>query len=165
MKFSFMASPDASAFSVGFMCKNLGVSASGFYKWKGRQEVSAQRAHKEYLLVRKIEDIHTGSKKVYGSPRIHAVLKGLEPHVSRTKVERLMKKYGLRSKVKRRFKITTFSNHKLKVAPNHLQRAFTAHFPNQVWTSNITYVPTRQGWLYLCVVMDLCSLTMQSCQA
>ena len=152
-----MASVEAAEYSYDFLSENLGVSKSGFYKWKKARPTQTRKSHDEYLLVRKIEDIHTGSRKVYGSPRIHAVLKGLEPTVSKRKVERLMKKYDIRSKTKRKFKVTTYSKHKLKVAPNHLQRNFTAYVPNQVWSSDITYVPTQKGWLYLCVVMDLFS--------
>lgn len=121
-----MASPDAAEYTLEFLSKNLSVSISGFYKWKSTQELRLQKAQKEYLLVCKFEDIHPGSKKVYGSPRIHAYLKGLEPTVSKRKVELLMRKYDIKSKTKRKFKVTTYSKHKLKVAPNHLLRDLTA---------------------------------------
>lgn len=157
MKFSFMASDGGMVYTIDFMASQLGVSKSGYYKWRKNKKKRDSRATRELALVRKIEDIHTGSKKTYGSPSIYRILKGLEPDVSERKVERLMKKYGIRSKTKRKFKVTTLSNHKLKVAPNHLMMDFKAHRPNQIWVGDITYVPTKQGWLYLAIVLDVYS--------
>jgi transposase InsO family protein len=88
---------------------------------------------------------------------IHGILKESEPTLSRRKVERLMKENGLRSKTKKKFKVTTDSKHNLKVAPNLLMQDFTAQRPNQIWASDITYVPTKEGWMYLCTVLDVFS--------
>lgn len=137
-----------------FLCENLRVSKSGFYKWSAGREARLAKIQREYLLVRKIEQIHIGSKQVYGSPTVFGILRILEPDVSQSKVERLMKKSGIRSKTKKKFKVTTDSNHKLKVSPNHLMQDFTAQRKDQVWVTDITYVPTKNGWMYLCTVLD-----------
>jgi transposase InsO family protein len=152
-----MTTSDAYDHTIEFLCENLNVSKSGFYKWKKTRGRRREQEQREYELVRKIEAIHIGSKKNYGSPRIHGVLKGLEPDVSLSKVERLMKKNGIRARTKKKFKVTTDSKHNLKVVPNHLMQDFTAQRPDQVWVSDITYVPTKQGFLYLCTVLDVFS--------
>lgn len=152
-----MASSDGYDYTIGYLCENLGVSKSGYYKWRRLRLAWLAKTQRDYELTRKIEAIHLGSSKVYGSPSIHGILKGLEPNVSRRKVERLMKENGIRSKTKRKFKVTTDSKHDLKTAPNHLMQDFTAQRPNQIWASDITYVPTKEGWLYLCTVLDVFS--------
>jgi transposase InsO family protein len=157
MKFEFMTTSDAYDYQIEFLCENLKVSKSGFYKWKKNRGRRLEKERREYELARKIEAIHLGSKCIYGSPTIHGVLKGLEPDVSLSKVERVMKKYDIRSKTKKKFKATTDSKHNLKVVPNHLMQDFTAQRPDQIWVSDITYVPTKQGSLYLCTVLDVFS--------
>lgn len=154
MKFEFMASSDGYEYTREFLCENLDVSKSGYYKWRNSRLARQAKIQRDYELARKIEEIHLGSKRTYGSPNIHGILKGIEPGVSRRKVERLMKDNGIRSKTKKKFKVTTDSKHNLKIAPNHLMQDFTAQAPNQVWLSDITYVPTKEGWLYLCIVLD-----------
>lgn len=157
MKFEFMASSDGYEYTIKFLCENLGVSKSGYYQWKKSRPARMAKIQKDYTLARKIEHIHLGSKKVYGSPRIHGILKGIEPNVSLRKVERLMKEYDICSKTKKKFKVTTDSKHSLKIAPNHLMQDFSAQHPNQIWVSDITYIPTKEGWLYLCTVLDVFS--------
>jgi transposase InsO family protein len=152
-----MTTSEAYNYTIEFLCENLNVSKSGFYQWKKNRGRRREQEQREYELVRKIEAIHIGSKKNYGSPRIHGVFKGLEPDVSLSKVERLMKKNGIRARTKKKFKVTTDSKHNLKVVPNHLMQDFTAQRPDQVWVSDITYVPTKQGFLYLCTVLDVFS--------
>jgi transposase InsO family protein len=152
-----MTTSEAYDYTIDFLCENLRVSKSGFYKWKKSRGVRHEKEKREYDLVRKIEAIHLGSKRVYGSPRVHGILNGLEPDVSLSKVERLMKKNDIRSKTKRKFKATTNSKHNLKIVPNHLMQDFTAQRPDQIWVSDITYVPTKQGSLYLCTVLDVFS--------
>jgi len=154
MRFEFMTTSDAYDHTIEFLCENLKVSKSGFYKWKNARVARREKERREYELVRKIEAIHLGSKKVYGSPAIHGILKGLDPDVSLSKVERLMKKNDIRSKTKKKFKVTTDSKHTFRVVPNHLMQDFTAQHPDQVWVTDITYVPTQQGFLYLCTVLD-----------
>lgn len=154
MKFEFMASSDGYEYTIEFLCEYLDVSKSGYYKWRKSRPIRQAKIQRDYELTRKIEAVHLGSKNVYGSPSIHGILKGIEPNLSRRKVERLMKENGIRSKTKKKFKVTTDSKHKLKISPNHLMQDFTAYFPNQIWTSDITYIPTKEGWMYLCTVLD-----------
>jgi len=104
-----------------------------------------------------IRQIHTGSKGVYGAQRIYVELKAQGIHHGRHKVARLMRQAGLQGCPQRRFKVTTRSDPSHPVAENLLQQDFTAEAPNRRWASDITYIPTQQGWLYLAVVMDLYS--------
>jgi transposase InsO family protein len=107
--------------------------------------------------MRAIEDIHKASRGTYGSPRILAELKGLGFKCSKSRVERLMKKYGIRAKTRRKFRVTTDSKHSLPVAPNVLDRDFSPEKPNAAWGGDITYVWTKEGWLFLAVIIDLYS--------
>lgn len=142
-------------FPVEFMARVFQVSKSGYYAWKKQDH--QEKEQRELLLVRKIEDIHLGSKKSYGSPRIFKALKGLGEPVGKKKVERLMKKHGIRAKTKKKFRVTTDSKHNLPIAPNLLDRNFNPEKPNAVWASDITYIWTREGWLFLAVIVDLFS--------
>ena len=137
------------------MCKTFGISESGYYTWRKRD--TSDREVKELTLVRKIEQIHQGSRGTYGSPRILRVLQGLGESCNKTKVERLMKKNGIRAKTKRKFRVTTDSKHNLPIAPNLLERNFSPEKRDQVWASDITYVWTKEGWLFLAVIVDLFS--------
>lgn len=144
-------------YPIGFMCRVFDVSKSGYYEWLGKAKPRDEKAQRELKLASTIEAIHLGSKKKFGSPNVAPILKGLGFDVSESTVARRMKKHGIRSKLKRKFKATTDSDHKLPVAPNLLMQDFTAYRPNQVWMSDITYVPTREGWLYVCGIIDLYS--------
>ena len=137
------------------MCKVFEVSKSGYYAWIYRD--NSENEAKELKLFRAIEAIHQSSRKTYGSPRIHNQLRGMGYKVGKTKVERTMRKNGIQAKMKRKFRVTTDSNHKLPVAPNLLDRNFSPDKPNQVWASDITYVWTREGWLFLAVIVYLFS--------
>lgn len=142
-------------FPVAFMCEVLSVSTSGYYAWRGRD--NGAKEAKQFQLLRLIEEVHQGSRGTYGSPRIFNILKGMGTEVSKTKVEKTMKNNGIRAKTKRKFRVTTDSKHSLPVAPNLLKRNFSPEKPNQVWASDITYLWTREGWLFLAVVVDLFS--------
>lgn len=142
-------------FPVAFMCEIFEVSSSGYYAWRKRD--TSERETRELSLVRKIEEIHQGSRGTYGSPRVFQVLKGLGEPCNKAKVERLMKKNGIRAKTKRKFRQTTDSKHNLPVVPNLLERNFSPEKPNQTWAGDITYVWTREGWLFLAVIVDLFS--------
>ncbi len=145
-------------FPVALMCRVLGVSRSGFYAAQHRPV--SQRAHADQRLRLEIRVIHHRSRATYGSPRIHAELRAQGVRCSRKRVARLMQVDGLRAKVHRRFRTTTNSNHAHAIAPNHLARRFAVTEVaalNLVWASDITYVPTREGWLYLAVILDLAS--------
>jgi len=142
-------------YPVRLMCRLLGVSASGYYAWRKRP-VSA-RLQQDRDLLTKIRQAHEASKGVYGSPRIHAELVAAGISVGRHKVAQLMRTARLRGCPKRRYRATTMRDPSHAVAHNLLKRDFTADAPNQRWAGDITYIPTRQGWLYLAVVIDLYS--------
>lgn len=142
-------------FPVDFMCQVFHVSKSGYYAWCRRD--NSEKNAKELKLLRAIEDVHRSSRKSYGSPRIFRQLQAMGHGVGKTKVERTMKKHGIRAKTKRKFRVTTDSKHKLPVAPNLLNRNFSPNKPNQVWASDLTYVWTHEGWLFLAVIVDLFS--------
>jgi putative transposase len=142
-------------YPVCLMCRLLGVSASGYYAWQRRPE--STRAQSDHELLVKIRRIHQASKGVYGSPRVHAELLAEGVRVGRHKVARLMRLARLRGCPKRRFRATTQRDPTHRVARNLLRQNFAADGPNQRWAGDITYIATRQGWLYLAVVMDLYS--------
>jgi len=137
------------------MCKMLIVSPSGYYGWRDRPP--SKRAQENTILTEKIKDIFDDENSRVGAKRITKRLRLEGTHVSRHRVARIMRKNGWRAKAARKFKATTNSNHKLPVAPNLLQQNFSAGRPNEKWVSDITYVWTEEGWLYLAVVMDLYS--------
>ena len=129
------------------------VSRSGYYAWRRRPESQHQREDRR--LVAEIKAIHQESKKTYGSPRIHAELRFKGIRCGEKRVSRLMSENQIRGKQKRRFRVTTQSKHPYPVAENVLARSFQAPRPNCRWVSDITYVRTGEGWLYLAAVMDL----------
>jgi putative transposase len=136
------------------MCRVLGVSPSGYYAWRGRLE--GARAAANRVLLADIRHLHAQHRGRYGSPRIHAALRAEGGTASRGRVERLMRRHGIRGIAARRFcPVTTDSSPSLTVAPNLLGQNFQAPAPNQVWLSDITYIPTGEGWPYLAAVLDL----------
>ncbi len=146
-------------FAVDEMCRVLEVSRSGYYAWKSRQgQPPGPRASRRIELVGKIEQVHQESRQTYGSPRVYQELKARGEAVCENTVAKVMKDNGIRSVVRRRFRVkTTDSSHAHPVAPNVLGRQFDQDLPNQAWAADITYVATDEGWLYLSVVIDLCS--------
>lgn len=141
-------------YPVRRMCGILGVSAAGYYAWRARPE--SRRAAVNRSLVSEIIRVHRDSGGRYGSPRVHAMLRAQGRGVSRGRIERLMRRYGIRAIMLRPRSVrTTDSRHDLPIAPNLLDRNFTAPAPNRVWLADITYIPTGEGWLYLAAVMDL----------
>lgn len=154
MKYSFIKSR-GSAYAVEKMCRLLKVSRSGYYAWRSRGKSSRALAN-ESLLVR-IKESYIRGRSVYGSPRITSDLRDAGISCSRNRVARLMRLADIRARTKRRFRATTDSRHKLPIAPNLLQRNFTATAPDTVWVADITYIWTREGWLYLAAVLDLYS--------
>jgi len=140
------------------MCRVLDVSVSGFYAWLKRGP--SERSRQDSVLLVEIEKSHKASQRNYGSPRILRDLRDLGYRVGEKRVARLMRETGIRAKTCRRFKVTTNSQHAHPLAPNLLARRFSPSFaeaPNKVWASDITYIPTREGWLYLSAVLDLAS--------
>jgi putative transposase len=135
------------------MAEALELSRSGYYA--GRKRPESRREEENRVLVKKIEVVHQANRQVYGSPRMTVELKDQGVACSRNRVARLMKENGIAARTKRKFKVTTGSKHQFPVAPNLLQQSFTADHPNRVWASDITYIATGEGWLYLAIIRDL----------
>lgn len=135
------------------MCRVLKISPSGFYAWLERKP--SDRELSDARLIDKIRAIWDGSKEVYGVRRIHRQLLADGESCSRNRVARLMRKCGLKSRRRRKYLVTTDSKHSFPVAENLLDREFFSASPNQVWVSDITYIWTLEGWLYLSAVIDL----------
>lgn len=154
MTFRFIAD-HAAEWPVTWMCAALEVSASGYYAWVARPDSPTEQRRQE--LVGAIEEVHAEVRQRYGSPRMTAELKARGHECSENTVAKLMNAHGIKARAPRRFVRTTDSNHRLPVAANLLDRDFDPERPNQVWGADITYLPTRDGWLYLAVVEDLFS--------
>jgi transposase InsO family protein len=137
------------------MCALLGVSVSGYYAWRKRTPSALAQANQALLV--KIREIHRNSRKTYGSQRIHAVLRRQGVQCGQNRVARLMSQHQIYARRKRHRKFTTQSQHGFPKAPNILAQNFEAQAPNQKWVSDISYVATEEGWLYLAVIMDLFS--------
>jgi putative transposase len=129
------------------------VSSSGYYKWT-KKIPSAQEQRRE-MVVKEIKNVYEKSKCRYGSPRITVELNKNDITASQPFVAKLMKKENIRSIVKKKFKVTTDSSHKYPVAENKLMQNFTVTESNQVWVSDLTYIHTAEGWVYLTTVIDL----------
>ena len=143
-------------FRIASMYRALAVSRNGFYAWLGREESKHDR--EDTRLGALIRGIYDDNRFVYGAPRIHKALQKAGETCSRKRVARIMRRMKLRSKATRRYRVkTTDSKHEHPIAPDLLKRNFTASAPNRVWVSDITYIGTDEGWLYLAVVMDLFS--------
>ena len=154
MRFQFIAD-HRDEFPVRRMCKVLDVSRSGYYAWRGRPRSKREMANQQ--LYKKIKAVYNESHKTYGSPRIYEVLKQQGIACSENRVARLMRLRGLRAKKTKRFRTTTKRDKAARPAPNLLERDFTADRPNHKWVSDITYIRTAEGWLYLAAVLDLFS--------
>ncbi|HEC2218261.1 TPA: IS3 family transposase, partial [Staphylococcus delphini] len=137
------------------MCQVLGVSRSGYYDWTNRKP--SARIVKREGLKKHIYQIYIKSQKRYGSPKITQILRRHGHTVTQRTVSRLMKALGIRSITKKKYKATTHSKHHLPVYPNLLNQQFKVSQPGSVWVADITYVYTKEGWLYLAKVMDLFS--------
>jgi putative transposase len=145
-------------FPVSVMCSVFQVSRSGYYAWNKRPE--SKRSKENRALSQEIAEIHRESDCIYGSPKVHGELQRRGKRHGKNRIVRLMRKDGLYSKTKRKFRVTTDSSHSQPVAPNLLNREFNPNGPNQAWVCDITYIWTAEGWLYLAVVMDLFSRTI-----
>lgn len=137
------------------LCELLEVSSSGYYDWIDRPESTRHRENRE--LTQKIAYFHQRSRGIYGSPKIHKDLLAEGEHCGVNRVARLMQKADIQSKLARKFVITTDSKNTLAPAPDLLQRHFETEQQDDAWVSDTTFIPTRQGWLYLAVVLDLFS--------
>lgn len=135
------------------MCKVLEVSQSGYYKWKSA--IISKRRLKMMQLKEQIATIYFSSKQRYGSPRITKELHALGYQISRITVAKYMKQLGLRSKLSKKFKVTTDSKHSYLIVENVLDRQFVVEAPSKVWVSDITYIYTKEGFIYLTTILDL----------
>lgn len=155
MKYRFI-SEYRSDFSVWKMCRYLGASKSGYYDWLDRPE--SMRAQENRYILDEITMIHkTKYKDTYGSPRVHRELRVKGFNCSKNRVARIMSKNDIQAKTRRKWKATTNSKHNLPIADNLIKQNFIVDKPDKIWTSDITYVRTNEGWLYLCVVLELFS--------
>jgi putative transposase len=143
-------------FPIPLCCEVLGVSVSGYHSHRHVLNKSS-RVIVTPLLLALIRSIHDEFDQEYGRPKMHREIKSRGYRVGKERVRRLMQLHGILSKVKRRFKVRTNSKHNLPISPNHLNRAFNVNQANRVWTTDITYIDTNQGWLYLAVIVDLYS--------
>nr|WP_241235127.1 IS3 family transposase [Amphritea opalescens] len=142
-------------FRISALCRVLSVSRSGYYEWLSRP--LSEREQKDQALKVKIKRSHEKGRRVYGTRRIKMDLSKQNETVSRRRISRLMKEESLSCITRRKFKVTTDSRHNKPVAQNLLDRQFQVEQPNQVYVGDITYIPTREGWLYLAVFIDLYS--------
>lgn len=153
MKFAFIAAERA--YPIEVLCEVLGVSRSGFYAWRSRPP--SARACEDARLSSEIATAHKRSRETYGSPRVYRDLKARGHRVGKKRVERLMREGGIVAKRRRRFRRTTDSNHSNPIAPNVLERRFESAALNDAWVTDVTYIWTAEGWLYLAAILDLCS--------
>ncbi|MDX8403977.1 MAG: IS3 family transposase [Mariprofundaceae bacterium] len=153
MKYRFIDTNRLS-YPVKSMCQALKVSTSGYYAARSRPP--SARSERQTLLTSHIRAIHAASRYTYGAPRIHAELSAQGVACSRNTVAKLMNKAQIMPKAIRRFRVTTDSR-RTKASPNLLEREFQADRPNACWLSDITFIPTREGWLYLAAILDLYS--------
>jgi len=155
MRYAFIRDHRAE-FSVVIQCRVLRVSRGGFYAWLRRPESRRARENREVVV--RIRRIHEGRRRSYGSPRVHRALAAEGVRCGKNRVARLMREHGIRAIHRKKFRRTTDSEHPHPVAPNLLDQKFSeVTEPNAYWVADLTYVWTRQGWLYLAAVVDLSS--------
>lgn len=154
MRFAFIAAEKAN-YPVRLLCRCLAVSRSGFYAWV--QRTPCPRSRRDAQLAIEVAASHTASRRTYGSMRVLRDLRERKIRVSRKRIVRLMRERGLVARRRRRFRATTNSNHAFPVAANVLMREFRVDAPNVAWATDITYVATQDGWLYLAAILDLFS--------
>lgn len=152
MKYKFMKE-HCSDFLVKKMAEILDLTRSSFYEWKKRK--MSKLKQEEIKLLIEIKTIHENNRRLYGSRRITVELNKTGTKYSKNRVARIMKKYDIKAKIKRKFKITTHSDHKRPISEDLVNRDFTASAKNELWTSDITYLWTKEGWLYLVVILDV----------
>lgn len=142
-------------YPIKVLCNMMNVTRSGFYRYL--HKATRQGEDKELILLIKVREIHKRSKESYGSRRIAKAFQAEAIQVGRYRARTLMRKAEVRCKQRRRYKVTTISKPQNKVAANKLNRKFSAEQPNQAWVTDITYLWTKEGWLYLAAVLDLFS--------
>jgi transposase InsO family protein len=154
MKYAFIDA-QRSQHAVRKLCEALQVSASGYYAARSRPP--SARAQRQFSLAIKIREVHMASRQTYGAPRVHAELAAQGIACCRNTVAKLMRREQIVPRAIRAFRLTTDSRNTKEVSPNLIKRRFKAERPNACWLSDVTYIPTREGWLYLAAVLDLYS--------
>ena len=154
MKYAFIDT-QRSPHAVRTLCRTLQVSASGYYAFRNRS--ASARAQRQSSLVIRIREVHMASRQTYGAPRVHAELRAQGIACCRNTVAKLMRREQIVPRAIRHFRVTTDSRNTKEVSPNLVKRRFKAKRPNSCWLSDVTYIPTREGWLYLAAVMDVYS--------
>ena len=154
MKYAFIRE-HRKTYCITRLCEVLDVSTSGYYDWYDRPESPRSQEHRR--LTHKIQHAHQQTRGIYGSPKIHRDLLADGETCSAKQVARLMKKADIQSRVARKFVITTNSKNTSQPAPDRLQRQFRVKQPNYAWVSDTTFIPTREGWLFLAIILDLYS--------
>lgn len=155
MRYAFIAAHEGE-FAVERMCQALGVGRSGYYAWRSRP--ASRRAQVNQSLVAEIQSLHRTSRETYGSPRIHAALRRKGWICGRNRVARLMRLHGIAvQRPRKHFPVTTQRRLGALPAPNRLNQDFSAQAPNQKWVTDITFIDTAEGWLYLAPMLDLYS--------
>ena len=154
MKYKFIME-NRKEFRLGKMCKILKVSRSGYHNYVKRR--FSRRENDDYIILEKIKEIHKNSRCLYGSPRIYQELRKRGLKINKKRVVRIMRKYGIRAKMKRKYKVTTNSNHSYPVVKDLIGQNFKSTELNKIWVSDITYIWTKEGWLYLACILDLYS--------
>jgi transposase InsO family protein len=145
-------------YSILALCQTLDVSTSGYYDWRQRRDCPGPRALQNQTLAQEIDLIHAQSRQTYGSPRVMQELRKKGRRHGRHRIARLMKQKGLCGRQKGRYRLqTTDSHHDQPIAPNRLAQAPKATAPNQLWVADITYLETKEGWLFLAAILDLYS--------
>jgi len=143
---------EKASYPIAMLCRMLGVSKSGYYAWRSRPP--SKRSREDATLTKKIREIYGRSRQTYGYPRVHAELRSLGVRCGRRRVARLMRAAGLRGCMRGKKRRTTRRDPWAAPAPDLLHRDFVADRPNRVWLADITYIPTREGFLYLAFILD-----------
>ncbi len=146
---------EKAAHSVPTLCRMLGVSRSGYYAWRSRPP--SERARFDAVLSEKIETIHRNSRTTYGAPRVHAELRAIGIRCSRKRVAKLMRRAKLRGCLRGRRMKTTYRAALQQAAPDLVGRNFASEEPDRLWVADITYVRSREGFIYLAFILDACS--------
>ena len=154
MKYDFMRS-HASEFSLAGMCRVLSVSRSGYYGWCRREPSMRQRD--DLALAAHVRRVHATSREAYGARKVWKALVAEGIACGRHRVARIRRENGIEARRRRRFKVTHYARRHKNTAPNRIRRRFQAERPNQCWVGDVTFISTRQDWLYLAVLIDLCS--------
>jgi transposase InsO family protein len=152
VRFAFIGAEKA-VYPVQALCRCLAVTRSGFYAWA--QRPAAARLREDVRLTQRLRLVHAQHRRVYGRPRLHRALRELGVRISPKRVARLMRAAAHHAEGRRRFRLTTDSAHAWPVAANHLARHFAVARPHQRWAADITALPTRRGWCYLAIILDL----------